>query len=921
MKPDVHVIAPRYAFGVEHNASASLYWENTLIEAEPLDVSKGHLSVRVPHSDRYQEGESTSTIELNVTGRSHTLRQMRLTKVAPCCSGRYTKLVFKSEQDQLTSARLWEVSFSLRMGNSLKREFRVEEQSLPKVPARGIYTEEARQQRLAFLEQETQQPLEEVSNTRLDPTSLVSNIEAFIGTVEIPVGVAGPLHIKGEHADGLYYAPMATSEGALVASVTRGATALSRSGGVTVRVLGQRMFRVPMFVLEDLSMALFFSEWVEDHFSEIAEQTRKYSNFAKLVELQTHVLGKSVHVYFIYETGDAAGQNMTTTCTWQACQWIIQQVSNFNGIHFEHFMVDANLSNDKKVTYNSFLKGRGIRVLAECVLDKEICSKVLKVTPKQLFDAFNHFVGGSISSGMVGININIANVIAAMFAATGQDIACVHESSIGQLHMELTGDGDKDSNLYVTLMLPSLIVGSVGGGTNLPQQKECLQLLGCAGPGCAHKLAEIIASYCLALDISTLSAIASDQFARAHEKLGRNRPVDWLKMSDLNVAFYNRVIQHRFRNNNLNVTSITAINAESMGSSIVTELTSHKINKLVGHFPYELELNQGSPIRVMTKVKPLDLEVILMLNSMAGMCDARLAHAFNEFKNHLGFENCHVRELMVMSQEDERLQKYIPYTYYQHQEPEREAYVLVQEYLENLEMMDSADDTSGWTPQHIKSALAGIAEVHAIWYGKEDELREQNFRLYEQDTQSVKEKGRLWHMLGVHAIEEFPEWFSEADTKVFSKCLRSVEEWYPELDAMKKTLVHNDFNPRNIAFRKGVDGLTLCAYDWELAAIHVPQRDCAELLLFTLDEHATADQVNEYVEYHRKCLEFASDVPIDAREWRRGYQLCLWDILLTRVTLYLMAHTFRHYAFMDRVQASLRNLIHIERQFQLLSRG
>src|SRR5690606_6413251 len=118
--------------------------------------------------------------------------------------------------------------------------------SLPKVPARGQYTEEARQQRLRFAREQTGAGLFEVEQTRLEPSKLVSNIEAFIGSVEIPVGLAGPLHVKGEHAGGLYYAPMATSEGALVASVTRGATALSRCGGVTARVLGQRMMRVPL---------------------------------------------------------------------------------------------------------------------------------------------------------------------------------------------------------------------------------------------------------------------------------------------------------------------------------------------------------------------------------------------------------------------------------------------------------------------------------------------------------------------------------------------------------------------------------------------------------------------------------------------------------------------------------------------------
>ena len=913
MNSDVHVIAPRYGFGVEHNACALLLWQNTLIEAEPLDVSKGHICLRSSSSQpiigQLKQGIRIQNIELRFDDETYSLNNMLLTVVKSCESGRYLKWVFKSDCDAETSSRLWEISFKLRMRPCSKDQLGYDENSLPKIPARGIYTEEARQNRLTFLREASQKNLDELSETRLDPTSLVSNIEAFVGTVEVPVGIAGPLHVKGEHANGLYYAPLATSEGALVASATRGATALSRSGGVTARVLGQRMFRVPVFILEDLSMALFFSHWVEDHFDEIAEQTKKYSNFAKLMEIQSHVMGKSVHVCFVYETGDAAGQNMTTTCTWQACQWIIQKMSDFEVVRFENFMIEANLSNDKKVTYNSFLKGRGIRVLAECVLTQEVCSKVLKVTPKQLFDAYNNVIAGSIASGMIGANINIANIIAAMFTATGQDIACVHESSIGHLHMELTPQG----NLYATMMLPSLIVGSVGGGTNLPQQKECLSLLDCAGPGNAHKLAEIIAAFCLALDISTLSAVASDQFARAHEKLGRNRPVDWLKLSDLNLEFFSGAMESYYGSSSVSLAGMQPVTSTSMGSSIVTELTSHKINKLVGHFPYSLELQQGECIKVMAKVKPLDQEVILTMNSIAGMCDARLSHSFNEFKNRLGFEDCHTRELNVMSQQDERFQKYTPITYFQYQEPQREAYVLVQEYLEDMEMMDTADDTSGWTTDHICAALQGIAEIHGIWYQQEDELRRQDFRLYEQSAQDMESKSRLWQMLAVHAVEEFPEWFSDSDLAFFNQCLQTLPQWYAELDAMPRTLVHNDFNPRNIAFRQGIGGLTLCAYDWELAGLNVPQRDCAELLVFTLGADATEDQVTHYIEHHRRCLQEATGTDIDPIMWRRGYQLCLWDLLISRIPLYLMAHTFRHYGFMERVQSSLRNLIMIER--------
>lgn len=910
MKPKVHIISPRYEFGPEHDATVKISVDGCHLSAQPFDVSKGNLSVIMAEEPKLMLGALVDVITVSAGDKEYKLENMTVKGLVADDEKKQFKIVFSCDIDDREShAQVWQLGYFLRSIIRTEDVVIYDEKTLPKVPARGLYTEEARQERLSFVREKTGVSLSEVENTTLDPKALVSNIEALIGSVEIPVGVAGPLHIKGEYANGLYYAPMATSEGALLASATRGATAISRSGGVTTRVLAQRMLRVPVFVLSDLSAAFFFSEWVKDHFNEISNQTKKYSNYADLLEIETHVLGRTVHVRFIYETGDAAGQNMTTTCTWQACQWIIGEMSRFDDIEFENFMIESNLSNDKKVTLQSFLKGRGVRVLSECVLSREDCEQVLKVTPQQLYSAFNSFVGGSVAAGMVGININIANVIAAIFTATGQDIACVHESSIGQLHMELVDD----DAIYATLMLPSLVVGSVGGGTNLPQQRECLEMINSAGPGGVKRLAEVICGYCLALDLSTLSAIASDQFARAHEKLGRNRPVNWLKLGDLDVDFFASVMKDSLERDALTVSSVEERNVENMGSSIITELTAHKINKLVGHFPFLIGVDNGSDIEVMVKVKPLDDEVILMLNSMAAMCDARLAQSYNKFKGEIGFKGCHIKELEVMSQTDERFTRYAPKVYGTLADASREAYIIVEEHLENMVLMDSADDTSEWKSKHIKAALSGIAEVHSIWYGKADELNSKEWMTDAPTRNSMMEKIRLWELLGAHARDEFPEWFTEDDMEVHRKVVYTMVDWYGEMDAMPKTLIHNDFNPRNIAFRE-VDGeLILCAYDWELATVNLPQHDLAEFLVFTLGSDVTEDEVTEYVEFHRKALEKAAGTSIDEVQWRKGYRLCLFDLLLNRIPMYVMAHTFRHYGFMGRVVNTFRKLLEIEK--------
>jgi hydroxymethylglutaryl-CoA reductase (NADPH) len=871
----------------------------------PLMVSKDQLWLRLlPDSRLPALGSALHNVQFQAFGADFVLANLRLEQIRPSAEGPH--LLLACADCASTRQALWQLSYLMRMQPQREDTVHYDDQTLPKVPARGLYTEQARQERLAFARQQTGATLTEVEQTRLDPRKLVSNIEAFIGSVEIPVGLAGPLHIKGQHAMGLFYAPMATSEGALLASATRGATALSRSGGVTSRVLGQRMMRVPLFGFASMQQALFFADWVQAHSRDLAVEVRKYSNFAQLVEVQPQVMGRNVHLHFIYETGDAAGQNMTTTCTWQACQWIFQQLQSFPDLKVLHFLVEANLSNDKKVTYQTFLKGRGVRVMAEAVLTDAICQRVLKVTGKQLVAAYQNFITGSLAAGMIGFNINVANVVAAMFTALGQDIACVHESALAQLHLELNEDGD----VYCTMTMPSLVIGTVGGGTNLPQQRECLELLDCAGPGKAHKLAEVIASYCLALDLSTLAAIAADQFARAHERLGRNRPVNYLKLADLDTQFFAEALHHSGFSE-LRPYAAEPLEVLNQGSSIITELTAHKVSKLLGHFPFTLKSNSGD-VRVMAKVKPLDGEVIIMLNNMASMCDARLAQSFNQYREQLGFKGCDIRELAVMSQQDPRFTRHAPRVYGVVEDPEREAFVIVEELLEGLELMDSADDTSGWTAAHLQAAICGIAEVHSIWYGREEELKQQRWMVDYPTAAGMLEKRRLWELLGAHAREEFPEWFSEEDLEVFRRIVGGIGDWWAQIEAMPRTLIHNDFNPRNIALRHDADGLRLCAYDWELATLQLPQHDLAELLGFTLTAPVDPAMIEYYLELHRLQLQRHSGQTIDPQQWRHGYKLALRDLMVNRLPMYLMAHTFRHYPFMERVYRTFRNLLEVE---------
>jgi hydroxymethylglutaryl-CoA reductase (NADPH) len=783
---------------------------------------------------------------------------------------------------------------------------------LPRIPKRGVYSEEARLERLSFAREQAGAALAALQHTSLVPERLTGNVENLIGSVEVPVGLAGPLLIEGHAARGLIYAPMATTEGALVASATRGAIALSRSGGVRTCVIRQQMVRVPLFVFADVHGAARFARFVEEHARELGEQAQRVSSHARLVSVEPSVMGRMVNVSFCFETGDAAGQNMTTSCTFHACQWLIRRIESVPGLQLDSFLIEGAMSGDKKVTFQSFVRGRGTCVTSEAFVDAAVLSHVLHVTPEQVLRAHERGLTGAMRAGMVGYNVNAANVIAGLFTATGQDIACVHESSLAQLHVERT-----DGGLYLSLLLPSLIVGTVGGGTHLPRQNDCLRLMDCAGPGRVERLAEIVAGYCLATDLSTMCAIAGGQFVAAHERLGRNRPIRFFAREDLTPAFFEPGLRRVLADGSATILAADPLATAGNGSSIVTELTARRTRKLLGLIPYRLAYRSGRgasehAAEVMVKVKPLDQEVMLAASSLAALAGARLREVYDRHKHRLGFAGCHLREHHAYRQTDPRFVRHVPVVYETFQDAEREAYVLVLERLGGLRLMDGADDVSGWDSAAVETALRGIAEVHAVWYGRDEELERLSWLATPPTAAGMTAMQELWEELARHAFEEFPEWVSAEDLERQQELIRSIPEWWAEIDSLPHTLVHNDFNPRNLALRGSNGDSRLCAYDWELATAHLPQHDLAELLAFVLSPAADPREVQHHVEVHRQALERASGQAIDVRLWRRGFALCLADLAVNRIPLYLMAHALHQYGFMERVLRTLRQLLRLE---------
>jgi hydroxymethylglutaryl-CoA reductase (NADPH) len=332
------------------------------------------------------------------------------------------------------------------------------------------------------------------------------------------VGLAGPLRVRGAYANGDFYVPMATSEGALVASYNRGARLLSQAGGTSCVSLPGWVQRAPGFAFENTLTAARFAAWAMQDFEALQAAAATRSKHGQLVQAAPHVEGNHVHLVLSYTTGEAAGQNMVTLCTEAVCQDLLARTP-FKPLHW---FLEANMSGDKKATTQSLLNTRGRKVVAEAVLPAALVKAQLHASVERLSDYWRmSFIGGA-QSGSVGVGGHVANGLAAVFLATGQDLACVAEASIGVTRLEQRPDG----GLYAAVTLPNLIVGSVGGGTRLPTAAECLKILGCQGPGSADRLAEIIAATCLAGELSIIGALCAGDFAGAHAKLGRHQAKD-----------------------------------------------------------------------------------------------------------------------------------------------------------------------------------------------------------------------------------------------------------------------------------------------------------------------------------------------------------------------------------------------------------
>ncbi|MFL6157909.1 MAG: hydroxymethylglutaryl-CoA reductase [Marmoricola sp.] len=388
------------------------------------------------------------------------------------------------------------------------------ERKIPRDPA-DDYAPAAIAARQEFVREHTGNPVTHQAHYSLDPGSLPGNIENFFGVAQVPIGLAGPLLVNGEHANGEFFVPLATTEGTLVASYSRGMKLTRAAGGITTTVLDDKMQRAPVFSFSNAREARAFGEWLTEHFDDIAAAAQTTTTSGRLVEIQQFSVSKLLYTRFNYTTGDAAGQNMTGKATFAACAWIKQ-----NYPHELHFLLEGQFATDKKTSVVNMLHTRGKRVVAEITLPAALVEEQMHVTTDKLWAARIRGQLGAIMSVTNNNGNHSANGITAMFIATGQDVANVAESSAAYGFSELLPNGD----FYASITLPSLIIATYGCGTGLATQRECLEVMDCYCCGKVRKLAEIIAATVLAGELSLGSAVVAEEWVQAHDDLGRNRP-------------------------------------------------------------------------------------------------------------------------------------------------------------------------------------------------------------------------------------------------------------------------------------------------------------------------------------------------------------------------------------------------------------
>lgn len=738
------------------------------------------------------------------------------------------------------------------------------------------HSEEARQNRVLSLRKKTGKKLPALSIHYLNSNNLTGNIENLIGSMTLPIGVAGPLKInfkEGAAAEEVY-AALATTEGALISSIARGVLALNLSGGVTSRVIENKVTRAPVFLFDHLDDALRFSKWIPSQLEKLKLKTKDHSRFAELADVQVKLVQREVHTLFSFSTGDAAGQNMSTFVSHSLTQWLRNEYLNESGLWIRQILIEGNLSSDKKVSYSSLERGRGRKVLCEIVIPSPVIKKVFKVSAEELSRNYNRMKSARIHSGYMAFNINVANVVAGVFLATGQDAASIHESSVAELHMEVVSEG-----LFISLYMPSLILGTIGGGTHLPHAKTIIELMGCEGRGGADRLAQTICSYALALDLSTMAAIQGGQFVQAHESLGRSSHRAF-QIQDIDVDFLN---QHRI-DSNIEFVTIERISAISFDDAMMMDLATISARRLCGIF--EIQATIRSKVSkapehksFILKLKTCDDDIINSTKQMLISLGAGFITEGNLFYKFHPFLNSQSNEVSI----NEKLQnfrcEFTPRVYISK---------IVQSHGFILQEKIQAAEKKflNWQDFELDEVIRDLSKIHNQDYKNEN--------LTGMSSKEYSESKDLWASLS-DIVKEIR--FTDDELKIqklnqmLDFCVAHYDEIFQQYDKFEKRFCHLDFNPRNILF-SNISGIKII--DWEFSGISLPQRDLLEFLIFTrqgIDQNKLKSILTEYPGLIR----------YDKDSWDKGLRIAFFDFVLRRLNLYLLTSEFKKIHFLDSI--------------------
>ncbi|QDU83740.1 Hydroxymethylglutaryl-coenzyme A reductase [Planctomycetes bacterium Pla163] len=385
-------------------------------------------------------------------------------------------------------------------------------EKVPRDPA-DDFGSEAIARRRALAERAAGGALPHLAGAPVDPRTAAGNVENLIGYAQVPVGLAGPLRVVGAQGTYEVYVPLATTEGAMVASYSRGMAVARAAGGVRARVVKDGLSQHPMLVFEGFEAAVAARDVVAASFDELAAIASEDTRHGRLVSAVGEVVGRRLIVRLVFRTGDAIGINMAARATDRIARCLAERTGAL-----ECYVHGQDV--EKRANQRALVEGRGRSVVAEVTLPAALVRERLRCEPSALAKIARSYAVGYTGLGTQNWTVQAANGLVALMIACGQDPAYVTESATGWLELEVTDAGE----LYAAVSLPSLLLGTVGGGSGKGTAAECLAILGASGAGKVERLAEVAGAMVLCGDLSLMASFVAGDFVSAHERLGRNRP-------------------------------------------------------------------------------------------------------------------------------------------------------------------------------------------------------------------------------------------------------------------------------------------------------------------------------------------------------------------------------------------------------------